>query len=639
MALQYRTRTPLRPSIITFALSLFVASAFAQSATFSSTTYPSLGGNHVVADFNGDGKADLAGLGAMSAAIMLGNGNGTFQPRVDFPVAGSTQDLAAGDFNSDGIVDLVVTINDPAISLSLLTGNGNGTFNASVDFPNTTGLDSPAIVATDLDDNGTLDLVIGHQIGCYTAPCIVGRSITVMRGNGDGTFQPPQEIVVGSGTAKIALGDFNRDGIKDLGLASDSARVYILLGAGDGTFAQQPTLTLVANPLGVDATDIDVADFDRDAIEDLVVAIALNGSRTAILIGNGDGTFQPPSIMTEPGLRIPQYQAAADYNGDTFLDLALALALGDSGLMQIRNGNGDGTFQTPIFYLVPPPKSSLGGGPIVAAEFDGDGKPDIALGIVGAAPAFAALRNTTGQPPPPIPAAPTLLSPANNATPSQPVPFDWTDVTGATSYRIQIDDSNSFSTPLVVAATVTVSQFTAPNLAARQHWWRVRGINSAGKAGPWSAVRRFTPKSTPPLPTLSAISLSPSTVVGGNSSQGTVTLSGPAPGGGAVVTLTNNNPAVASVPPSVTVASGDTSANFTVTTVAVVASDTATITGSYGGRNRSATLTVIPSGQLLKLTVTATGAPVRASSQARPASTSRSGPTDRRSLPVERRSP
>jgi hypothetical protein len=154
---------------------------------------------------------------------------------------------------------------------------------------------------------------------------------------------------------------------------------------------------------------------------------------------------------------------------------------------------------------------------------------------------------------------------------------------------------------------VTVSQFTAPNLAARQHWWRVRGINSAGKAGPWSAVRRFTPKSAPPLPTLSAIALNPSTVVGGNSSQGTVTLSGPAPGGGAVVTLTNNNPAVASVPPSVTVASGDASATFTVTTVAVVASDTATITASYGGRNRPATLTVIPSGQLLKLTVTATG--------------------------------
>jgi hypothetical protein len=607
MTLQRRAHLATIPAFLLIALSFCAAAAYAQTATFTSTSYTTLGSNHVVADLDRDGKADVAGLGQTSAAVMLGNGTGTFQARVDYPVGGQAQDLVAGDFNGDGLTDLLVTITDPGISLSLLAGNGDGTFDPSVNFPNTTGLDSPAVVATDLDGNGKLDVVAGHQIGCYTAPCIVGKSITVLMGNGDGTFQPPREIVVGTPTAKIAVGDFNRDGRKDLGLASDSARVQILLGNGDGTFVQQPTLTLVADPLGVDATDIDVADFNRDGIEDLVVAIALNGSRTAILIGNGDGTFDPPSILTEAGLRVPQYQAVADYNLDGFADLALALANGQNGLFQIRSGNGDGTFQGAVFYSVPPPLSSLGGGPIVAADFDADGKPDIALGVLGANPRFDALRNSTGTTPPPPPAAPVLLSPANNATPAQPVFFDWTDVTAAVSYRIQIDDSSNFSVPLVVDGTVTTPQLTAPTLAARRHWWRVQGINSAGVAGAWSAVRRFTPQGAQTPASLSSLSLSPSTVVGGGTSQGTATLTSAAPAGGAVVTLSSGNPAVATVPSSVTVPGGSTSATFTVTTVAVTSSSTATVTGSYGGATRSATLTVTPQAQTATLTVTATG--------------------------------
>jgi hypothetical protein len=105
---------------------------------------------------------------------------------------------------------------------------------------------------------------------------------------------------------------------------------------------------------------------------------------------------------------------------------------------------------------------------------------------------MAVLGNTSGANPPPTPSAPTLLSPAQDATPTLPVAFDWTDVTAATSYRIQIDDSNTFSTPLVVTQVVTASPFTAPTLASRQYWWRVRASNSAGVEGPFSTVRWFT---------------------------------------------------------------------------------------------------------------------------------------------------
>src|SRR5215216_1124514 len=148
-----------------------VAAQAAQSATFTNFTYPILGNTHVAADLNGDGRLDLAGSGANSAAVMLNNGDGTFQPKVQYPVAGQTQDVAAGDFNSDGRIDLVVTINTPQISLSLLLGNGNGTFGTAINFPNTSGFDSPDVVTTDLNNDGKLDVVILHSIACFTAPC------------------------------------------------------------------------------------------------------------------------------------------------------------------------------------------------------------------------------------------------------------------------------------------------------------------------------------------------------------------------------------------------------------------------------------------------------------------------------------
>jgi hypothetical protein len=568
-----------------------MAVAATQSPTFTRSDYSQLGNNHVIADFNGDGRNDLAGIGARSAAVFLSNGIGTFGARAEYPVASWAQDVASGDFNGDGKLDLVLTINDPQTSLSLLTGVGDGTFNGAVNFPNTSGFDSPAVAATDLNNDGRLDMVVTHQIACFTAPCRVSTTMSVMLGRGDGTFQPTREVDVGRGMARIAVADFNRDGIKDLAIAGDSSRVYRLFGVGDGSFIQQPTLTLTADTFGVDATDIDVADFNGDTIQDLVVAIALNGSRTAVLIGNGDGSFRAPLIITEPNLNVPQYQAVGDYNGDGFQDLALALGDGNTGLMEILNGNGDGTFQPRVMYLVPPPKSSLGAVSIVSGNLNGDGKPDIALGIGGAAPGLAVLINSTGAAPPPTPSgpsAPSLLSPAQDANPAQPVALDWADVSDATSYRIQIDDSSSFSAPLVVDRTVTASQLTSSSLAAKRHWWRVRAVNAAGTAGAWSSVWRFTPQG------LSGLALSPSSVTGGSSSQATATLASAAPAGGAVVTLSSSNVNAATVPGSVTVPAGATSVTFTAGTAPVSASVRVTITGAFGGTARSATLTVKP---------------------------------------------
>ena len=477
---------------------LSLASAFAQSATFARTDYPFLGNDHVAFDVNRDGRMDLVGIGLTTARVMLGNGDGTFRPTVEYPVSASAQPQAivAGDFNRDGVPDLMVTLNDPGINLALITGFGDGSFGPPTHFANATGFDSPAIAAVDLDNDGNLDVVVGHSLACYQAPCIPATSITVMRGRGDGTFEAARVIDVGSDTAAIAVGDFNRDAFSDLAIASSSSRVHLLLGRGDATFTQQ-TLTLIPqNNLGMDNTDIDVADVNADLIDDVVVALSLNGSKTVILIGNGDGSFRQPHVIQEPSIRIPQYQAVADYNGDGRLDLALSLAWGSQGLMEIRNGNGDGTFGPLVLYLVPPDRSSIGGGKIQSADFNGDGKADIALAWIGASAGLAVLRNTTGTAPPPRPSAPSLLSPADGATVAQPVTLDWTDVSHAVSYEVQVDNSSTIGSPFVATRTVTTSQVTISGLPAQRLWWRVRARNAAGVFGPFSSVRRFTPQTT-----------------------------------------------------------------------------------------------------------------------------------------------
>ena len=606
-------RSALRIAFLSLAFtSITVVLAFAQSATFARTDHPSLGNDHIAADLNGDGRMDLAGLAARSVVVMLGNGDASFAARAEYPVADSTQALAAGDFNGDGSLDLVVTINNPDIGLALLTGRGDGTFNAAVSLPNAARLDGPAVAAADLNNDGNLDVVVGHQVACFTAPCVVATTITVLQGNGNGTFQPARHIEVGSGTSAIAAGDLDHDGFKDLVLASDRSRVNVLINDGDGTFTRQTVTLIPENNIGMDNTDVDVADVNGDSIEDAVVALSLNGSRTVVLLGVGDGTFRAPIFMTEPALRVPQYQAIADYNGDGRLDLAISLANGNEGLMEIRTGNGDGTFGAPVLYLAPPAQSSIGGLKIVSADFNGDRKADLALGWGGASSGVALLRNTTGTSAPPRPPAPSLVSPGDGASVSQPVTLDWTDVANAAKYEVQIDDSSTLAAPFVSTASVSSSQVTLSGLPARRLWWRVRAVNTAGVAGSFSSARRFTPLSSGPAPapapvSLASLALSPATVTGGASTSGSVTLSAAAPAGGVIVALSSSNTTVATVPATVAVAAGATKATFAAGTNAVSASAAVTISGSFSGVTRSAVLTVNPPGVSATLTVTATG--------------------------------
>lgn len=434
-------------------------SAAAQNATFTQQSYPMLGNQHVAADFNGDGKLDLAGSGVSStgvpsASVMLNNGDGTFSPKVDYPAAGYTDSIAAGDFNGDGKLDLAVTIHTAEFSLSLFTGKGDGTFNAAVNFPNTSGFDSPSIVAEDLNNDGKLDAAIMHNANCYTAACVPAESISVMLGNGDGTFQPTRELPVGRGMSRMTAGDFNRDGIKDLAISASNTNLYILLGVGDGTFTQLPTTTAI--PGGDSAStcsEVKVADFNRDTTQDLVVACG-NSDGNVILLGNGDGTFRQSYRIMENAVQAPLNLAVADYNADGLLDIARSMGYGNLGWMEIANGNGDGTFQAPVSYLKPTAVNSTGGQFITASDFNGDGKQDIALEVAGAGNSLSILINSTGAQPTP----PTVLSLSMNPSSAT----GGTTTTGMVSLNMVVQTAttvrlSSNSTVATVPSSVTVA--------------------------------------------------------------------------------------------------------------------------------------------------------------------------------------
>jgi len=191
-------------------------------------------------DFNRDGKLDVAVANPVTntVSVFLGNGDGTFQSAVDYRTgtqpALSTQfcepsSVGVGDFNGDGKTDLAVS-NLNESDISVLLGNGDGTFQSAVNYA--TGLSPAAIAVGDFNQDGKLDLAVANS-GCGS-PC---GNISVLLGNGDGTFQSPVNYVTGNQPGSVAVGDFNEDGKLDLVVAnSSSGNISVLLGNGDGTF-------------------------------------------------------------------------------------------------------------------------------------------------------------------------------------------------------------------------------------------------------------------------------------------------------------------------------------------------------------------------------------------------------------------
>ena len=327
-----------------------------------------------VADFNGDGKADLVVIGLSGLSILLGDGAGNFQTPITQNLPLVVTAVVVGDFNGDGIPDLAcVTSVRSSPTVNILLGKGDGTFQPAASFPLPDF--SQVLAVGDFNGDGKADIVANIV---FTG---TSSGIEVLLGNGDGTFQPPVTNPNGAPPSSLValVSDFNGDGKADL-VIINGFNIDVLLGKGDGTF--QPP---VANPVTKLTSSLAVADLNGDGKPDVVTN---NGD---VLLGKGDGTFQSPvSYSNQPPptglLAGGALVAVGDFNGDGRPDFALSApgtVLGPTGSVSILFGNGDGTFQPQVMAAV-----GFSAGSLLVGEFNGDGITDLAASSSTAAMFF-----------------------------------------------------------------------------------------------------------------------------------------------------------------------------------------------------------------------------------------------------------
>jgi hypothetical protein len=255
-----------------------------------------------------------------------------FLTAANYTAGYAPQSVAVGDLNGDGRADLVVA-NADSPNVSVLLGKGDGTFQAAVNYA--LGVWPTSAAIGDFNGDGKADLVVTNS------PTFNSAYVSILLGNGDGTFQTAVNYGVGNGPTSVAVGDFNGDGKADLVAAnSQSNGVSVLLGKGDGTF--QAAVNYAAD---LAPTSVAVWDLNGDGNADLVVANQ-NSDDVSVLLGNGDGTFQA-ALQYSAG-SLPQSVAIGDFNGDGKADLGVVNRLGNNA--SILLGNGDGTFQAAVNY-------------------------------------------------------------------------------------------------------------------------------------------------------------------------------------------------------------------------------------------------------------------------------------------------
>lgn len=383
--------------------------------TFQPPVYYSFAPNDpsdvLVADFNGDGKPDVAVAANSSIVVMLGNGDGTFKAGLRTAVSANL--MAVGDFNGDGKPDLVLSGN-----ISVLLGKGDGTFQAPILAATGSSIPSGRVAVGDFNGDGKLDVVapsvsgtiltmLGDGTGKLGAPVIVSigetfpgklavgdlngdrtldvvsinsinNHISVLLGNGNGSFQPATTYNLG-GVGDTAFGvmiaDLTGDGIPDLAVANITSTtavgstISVFSGTGDGTFGPPVQYNPVAQPIWVMAA----GDFNGDGLTDLVFTSSADvfPTQVGVIFGAADGTLQSPrryAVGPFPGQPV-----LADLNGDGVLDLVEPAAIGTNGNLSVLLGNGDGSFQPAVSY-----PAAVGAHFVAVGDFNGDGKPDLA---------------------------------------------------------------------------------------------------------------------------------------------------------------------------------------------------------------------------------------------------------------------
>ncbi|MBK7764101.1 MAG: VCBS repeat-containing protein [Bacteroidetes bacterium] len=327
---------------------------FGTATNYSTLSNPS---DIISADFNGDGKLDIAiaNYGANTFSVRLGTGTGNFGASTNFTVGTGPRGIISADFNGDGKMD-IATSNRNSNNISVLLGNGIGGFGTAVNY--STGSQPQDLISDDFNGDGKADLAVANTNTTF---------VSILLGNGIGGFGAITNYTTLLGCGEIISADFNGDTYKDLVLASNlgSNNIVVLLGNGTGSFASSTYFYGTTSP-----TCVVSGDFNGDAKLDLAVT-DFYSNNVAILIGTGTGSFGLAMNYSSGGTSAWKV-ICEDFNNDGEYDLATANNPSTTTPISILLGDGTGSFNNSLNI------GNVKTISLVSADFNVDGKMDIA---------------------------------------------------------------------------------------------------------------------------------------------------------------------------------------------------------------------------------------------------------------------
>lgn len=432
-----------------------------------------------VADIDHDGDLDVVSSASSIAAVgvpvtvQLNNGDGTFTAGVPYSVGGGGVQAKFRDLNGDGNVDLLFAsaICCGAYDFHTAMGNGDGTFG-----PRQTVIQNACgwsdIDAVDMDNDGDLDVIVTEWLGCQNVG-LSARRIYINLNNGNGTFAPPNIKLVNPHPSCLATGDFNGDGYKDL-ITGQSQSIDLHIATGTGDIQPPVSFATEESPYA-----LVVNDFNNDGKLDIATCTEYDFEGMSVLLGNGDGTFQPaqnykgaysPDIRNEAGI------TSGDVDGDGDVDIVVANSASNDISVFLNNGNG--TFTSYMRYGV----SYYAASPVLA-DFNNDGKKDILTTVTllfsGSQNAVALLKGTHTA------LLPITVHSFTGSRNNNNVVLNWVmGTTGKGTFEVQRSfDGRRFNNIGTIAAG-NINRYTFADHDAKGSilYYRVRIVNEDGRA-------------------------------------------------------------------------------------------------------------------------------------------------------------
>jgi len=465
-------------------------------------------------DFNEDGILDVvvgdgSGVHVMKGLGTAGVGNGDFLQTGSLGEPGGARAFAVGDFNEDGRLDFASTFSGGVrIWLGAGTGTvGNGSFTQGVDCATAT--NPQGITTADLNEDGILDLVVANA-SSNNVSVLLGNGTN---GTGDGTFAPAVNYATGQTPVAVVVGDFNSDGRRDLAVANNNAlsnSVSILLGNGTGAIGNGTFAAAVNVPAGQNPTGLATGDFNQDGITDLAVA-GNTGTGVSILVGNGsggvgNGTFAP--AVSYPCGTSTRDVVVGDFNNDGRADILAAGASGNGMVFLFGNGTGtvaDGTFTTggllKDFFNFPTA--------ILLGDFKEDGVADPLIANMSA----NAMQVRYGECPTALSTALTITSPNGGEIVGLGTEQTLTWTKGAAIMAVDVEVSRDGGTKWeLIARNVTGTSYTWTVIGPTTNTarFRITDSNVQGRTdssdGNFTISGGTTPVGEAPLPRVAAFS-------------------------------------------------------------------------------------------------------------------------------------